>query len=1059
MSLFSFLGRGNACRLLADPEAELAGRYRVFRELLGCNDAVLDALAALEQTWYGSEPFTMGAVRSTLAGLGRATASMAQALSGLAPKASEGLDAVNERLLALALAALEPPARTAEGPLAVSLDDLGSDALALASHAAGGKASNLARARVELGVPTPDGFALTAAAFQSFMEHAGLDALAARELEDLSPLDLPDLEARCDRIRAAVLAAPLPDDLTRALDESLAALAARSGARPLLAVRSSAVGEDGAASFAGQYESVLDVPFEGAAAALREVYAGKYIPRAVLYRLRHGLDDADAPMAVLVLAMVPAALSGVLYTLDPGAHDAPRMRLDAVHGLGDALVSGRSAAETTLIDLPSLEASGYGLLAPGLVGRLARLGLSLEEHFGAPQDVEWCVDRSGEVFVVQTRPLEVPELLEALAPADPGEPPGHETLLSGGVSACPGAASGPVLRVEGTVPAEVPLGAILVAANAAPELAALLDRAGGVIAAMGGAASHLASVAREMGVPALFGVRDCLEKLEEGMEVTLDATGARVLAGRVEALLTAAARPRSRLAGSPMHRRLRDCLDLVSPLTLTDPEADTFAPTGCKTLHDVVRFAHETALRAMFGLGGDPGEAGRAVRLKAQIPLTLYCVDLGGGLRDGLTTCGDARPEDIRSAPMRAIWRGFTHPGITWSGTVAFDPRSFLTLMASSATAEVGGGTPGGDSYALLGADYMNLSARFGYHFANIDAFQGETPARNHVAVRFAGGAGTFSGKCLRVAFLGRVLARLGFTAQISGDVLDARLQGALPGETAEALDHLGRLLAVSRLLDMAITSPAEAESMAEAFLAGDYDLLAKRRENPLPAFHLALGDWESVRDEDGAPIARQDGSRWATGLSRGLASFMGRLAGMRYQRFLDSVEAYFHFPLAAAKDTDMADGRVSVLTRPVSGAIDQAGGLAFGVRSAGTYLVLRINALEDNLMFFRFQDGRRTELASVRAPARAGEWRELAVEVRAGQVTGFLDGRPLLIYHFEEPVTGMVGLWTKADSVTDFKALTLETAAGKRTVAMGPDGPGGAPDPQVNPSAGMSDA
>ena len=1024
MSLFGFLKKKNACQLLADPDDRTALKYRHFKELLEQNDAVLDALAALEQTYYGGEVFTSGAARQTVQSIGEATACMVSSLENLAPKRHAGLDEAQRRILAQALAAFDSSEEMEGVPFICGLGDVSPEN----AREAGGKAGNLARVRNALKLPTPDGFVVTTAGFRAFMRHNGLHEYARKELETISPLDLPELENRCGRIQQAILEADLPADLSDALGEALESLKHKMTAQTLLAVRSSAVGEDGAASFAGQYESVLNVPFERAGQAIKEVFASKYTPRAVLYRLRWGLDDGDAPMAVLVLTMVDSQVSGVLYTIDPSADGGLAMRLDAVSGLGDKLVSGESKAVTTRIarnPLGIVSSTETPLLSDNVALELGRMGMLLEEHFESPQDVEWCLDGQGKLVIVQSRPLDAPEEVSSQTPPSRDiDLSDYPTLLAGGVCASAGVASGTVLHVEGVIPETIPEGAILVAVNAAPELAALLDRAGGIVTAMGGAASHLASVAREMGIPAIFAAPGCKELLLEGQEVTLDASNLRVFKGRVEALLTISGRPRSRVVDSPMHVRLRTALDVISPLTLTDPDADTFSPAGCKTLHDVVRYTHEKAMREMFGMCENAEGANNVARLKAQIPLTLYCVDLGGGLRDFLTTCDDIKPEDLRSTPMCAIWRGFTHPGITWSGTVAFDAKSFMTLMASSATAEVGGGTPGGDSYALLGAEYMNLSARFGYHFANIDAFCGEVASQNHIKVRFAGGAGTFSGKCLRVTYLAKVLARLGFTVDTAGDVLDASLKGAPLKQTESALDQLGRLMAVSRLLDMAISGQSEIDAMTEAFFKGDYDLLAKRQENPLPEFHLAVGDWESALDETGAIIARQDGARWATGLSKGFTSFMGKLSGRKYQRFLDNVEAYFYFPLAVAKGSDMEDGRASLKVKPVAGAIDQAGGLAFAVRTAGTYLVLRINALEDNLILFAFKDGRRSELASAHLPVATGHWRELAVEVRGNTVTGFVDGKPYIVHHFDYTPKGLVGVWSKADSVVEFMEL-----------------------------------
>ena len=1038
MSLFGFLKREKSCRLLADPEDIASKKYRQFKELLSRNDEVLDALAALEQTYYGGEAFTMGAARQTCLQIGQAIESMAKALDALSQGRYPGMLEALGRILGQALDALKPTVQAPEGSLAISLGDVGPGQARLA----GGKGANLAQVRNVLKLPAPDGFVLTTASFAAFMEHTGLAQYAAQELDPASPLDLPDLKDRCARIREAILTAPFPAELAKELSQALTSLAARLAGRPKLAVRSSAVGEDSAASFAGQYDSVLGVSFEEAEQACKKVFASKYSPHAVLYRLRHGLDDADAPMAVLVVEMVEAKASGVLYTLDPAHGAAPVaggcMRLDAVAGLGDRLVSGEVLpAEFALSREPMAVTvrPGEAPLSEAQALNLGAMGLRLEKHFGSPQDVEWCLDERGEAFIIQSRPLEV---AGDSVPVEAVDISGHEVLLTGGVAASPGAASGEVLPVAGSVPREIPEGAILVAKNAAPELAALLDRAGGIVTELGGAASHLASVAREMGVPALFGIAGSVETLPQGRTVTLDATGKRVLDGRVEALLSQRSLPGSTVVNSPMHRRLRAALDRVSPLTLTDPGAPNFTPQGCETLHDLVRFAHETGMRAMFGLCGRAEEGDVLVaKLKAQIPLNLFCVDLGGGLRQNLTTCDDITPEDIRSIPMRAIWRGFTHPGITWSGTVAFDARSFMTLVAASATAEVGGGSPGGDSYAMLGQDYVNLSARFGYHFANVDAFCGEETTRNHVTLRFAGGVGGFSGKCLRVAFLAGVLSRLGFLVEANGDVLDASFTSAPARQTEDVLDQLGRLLASSRLLDMAITNQAAVDEMTEAFLRGDYDLLSNRRENPLPHFHLVAGDWERVQDEQQGDIARQNGSKWGTGLSKSFLSVAGKQSGRRYQKFLDSIEAFFYFPLAVAKDSEMGDGRASLRVRPVSGSIDQAGGLTFAIRSSGTYLVLRLNALEDNLILFAFKDGNRSELASAHLPVDTGQWRELAVDVQGNTVTCSVDAKPYIVHHFDEPPRGLLGLWTKADSVTDFQGLTMITAQGERTFSV----------------------
>lgn len=134
-------------------------------------------------------------------------------------------------------------------------------------------------------------------------------------------------------------------------------------------------------------------------------------------------------------------------------------------------------------------------------------------------------------------------------------------------------------------------------------------------------------------------------------------------------------------------------------------------------------------------------------------------------------------------------------------------------------------------------------------------------------------------------------------------------------------------------------------------------------------------------------------------------------------------------------RQPEMADGRASVQVRPVGGTIDQAGGLAFGLVNAGNSYVFRCNALEDNVMLFAFRDGRRSELASAPARLETGVWRKLAVETRGREAKCLLDGRPVIAHRLDAPVSGRLGLWAKADSITDFSGLGVEKEGARHVV------------------------
>ena len=380
-----------------------------------------------------------------------------------------------------------------------------------------------------------------------------------------------------------------------------------------------------------------------------------------------------------------------------------------------------------------------------------------------------------------------------------------------------------------------------------------------LITEVGSTTCHLASVAREFGVPMVVNLAGAIDALAPGEEVTLFVQEQPAV---YPGILIDHHPVKRRIMDSSVHRTLRAVLDQVSPLHLTDPNDPSFQPENCASLHDIIRFAHEQTVREMFSLSAGAEEAAVTVRLATHLPLVLNLIDLGGGLKAGLSTCDTGDRDDFTSAPIQALWRGFTHPGINWSGTVQFDGSRFLTRLAASATSEFGP-EPGGDSYALIGTDYLNLSAKFGYHFATLDTFCGDEPDHNYLSLQFSGGAGTFFGKTLRLQFLGKMLGELGCGVQIQGDLLEASASTAISrADMLERLDQIGRLLASSRLLDMAIADQEDVDTLASEFMAGNYDLLNRKDRIPLPGFYTHLGHWQQIEDQ-GAVCWLADGSRF----------------------------------------------------------------------------------------------------------------------------------------------------------------------------------------------------
>ncbi|MFL6693530.1 MAG: hypothetical protein ACJ8GO_11270 [Ramlibacter sp.] len=188
------------------------------------------------------------------------------------------------------------------------------------------------------------------------------------------------------------------------------------------------------------------------------------------------------------------------------------------------------------------------------------------------------------------------------------------------------------------------------------------------------------------------------------------------------------------------------------------------------------------------------------------------------------------------------------------------------------------------------------------------------------------------------------------------------------------------------------------------------------------------VGTW-SVQQDGTAAVIVVDGSKWREGTA---AAKVDEHAAEAFpadaKAFADAVKRHASFPLAIARNvTSFEAGTVTVSFKPVAGREDQAAGIAFAIEPSGDYLILRANGLENNLILFQFRNGRRSALKEVRVPApKAGQWHELKLVVQQGTVRGWVDGKQHLEFQLKQPVHGRLGLWSKADSVVQFRDLDV---------------------------------
>jgi rifampicin phosphotransferase len=289
-----------------------------------------------------------------------------------------------------------------EQHVVVGFDEVGEQQVALV----GGKGAHLgALSRID-GIEVPPGFCVTTTAFRRVMAQVPGIGDRLDELSRISADDRDAIGALSVEIRAAVESVAIPGDIRAAIASALA----RLGEDAACAVRSSATAEDTpTASFAGQHDSYLNVA--GLVAVLehvRRAWASLFTERAVTYRLRNGVDHRKVDMAVVVQRMVDAQAAGVLFTADPMTSNRRVASIEAVAGLGEALVSGLVNPDVFAVRddeiLSRTERQERPVLTDAQAVALARLGRRIEAHFGRPQDIEWCL--AGDVFaIVQSRAI------------------------------------------------------------------------------------------------------------------------------------------------------------------------------------------------------------------------------------------------------------------------------------------------------------------------------------------------------------------------------------------------------------------------------------------------------------------------------------------------------------------------------------------------------------------------------------------------------------------------------------------------------------------------------
>lgn len=445
-------------------------------------------------------------------------------------------------------------------------------------HLVGGKNASLGEMYQNMsskGVAVPNGFAITAAAYEYFLEQTGVKQKIADILQTLNTEDLRNLQEHGHKVREVILAAELPEDLKTSIEQAYNELAATEGdnGEVDVAVRSSATAEDlPDASFAGQQETFLNI--RGAhevIEATKRCMASLFTNRAISYRADKGYDHFNVSLSVGIQKMVRAdeAGSGVMFTIDTESGFENAVVVNAAYGLGEMVVQGKVEPDEYYVFKPTLkegvEVQGdvYNFKYRPIIGKskghkeikmiysfegsdpvrevpvpeedrklyvltddevlqLAYWACLIEDHYGKPMDIEWAKDGlTNKLYIVQARPETVhsqgdENILEEYIMEEKGP------LLSEGVAVGSKVGQGNVRVLKDVSEIhDFQPGDVLVTEITDPDWEPIMKIASAIVTNSGGRTSHAAIVSRELGIPAVVGTKTATTSVKTGQPVTV----------------------------------------------------------------------------------------------------------------------------------------------------------------------------------------------------------------------------------------------------------------------------------------------------------------------------------------------------------------------------------------------------------------------------------------------------------------------------------------------------------------------------------------------------------
>ncbi|MGC8490973.1 MAG: PEP-utilizing enzyme [Syntrophobacteraceae bacterium] len=768
--------------------------FAKFQRIQKYNTRALETMAEMDRALGGEYIFDRAFLESSVRELSGLVYQVAYSLNAMS---RNGYIALYDRYQSIKIT-LEDIVAGGMGPLSASLALPYSILGAEMEPLAGGLNVCLAEARNRLDIPAPDGFAITVAG--------------------------------CSRLLRAIKAGEkvFPQDLAEAIHYQVEALLARTSGPLSLTVR------------VCSSDTTLEIPE-------KIVDPGELLETCKLALSQNpGAmgGNEDRGVALAVHQTIPAHLAGSLTTVTSAGPlrglyciaawpvDTPQQKetfylhrtypFDLVESELKAKPASRPLYPGVSPLTPGVKGlyRGSALLGVSFLRKIAESAAAFERILGYPQDLNWLRGDAERPIMVNVSPTRMQELGPADGPENGGEvallPP--RWLLSGGETAQTGVAAGPVVHVRDSELDSFPHGAVAVMTHASPRFSPVLRRASAVVTEVGASIGHLATIARELRVPAIFGATGALRRLDEGTVVTVDAGAKMVYPGIVEHLLASRDSSTELYPTDPEYVTLRRLLRWVMPLDLIDPDSETFTVANCHTYHDIIHFAHERSIEELLKIQDhDPGLKSRYVRkLETDVPIDLFVLDIGAGVRSAAGTT--IRLEDVVSRPFLAFLGGLTLKDVWDRDARPLSMRDVISGLDHNFSTVMEVPEHAGKNHAILTGNYMDVGLRLGYHYCVIDSYLSGNVNQNYAYFRFAGGFADPERRKRRAELIRSILDRLRFKVTVRGDLVLGKLKLVEDRELTNVLGVLGQLTGFTRQIDLSMDSDGRVEQLAGLF-------------------------------------------------------------------------------------------------------------------------------------------------------------------------------------------------------------------------------------------------